>query len=95
MRAYQVLRKCLSDSLKPMHQTRLRVLMHAVEALVAGRRLTLMDIARSWPGAERVRAPLKAFDRLLSNPQKCWYGRGRWSELASGCNGSANYRRRS
>jgi hypothetical protein len=39
-----------------------------VEALLAGRRLTLIDVARSWPGAMRVRAPLKAFDRLLSNP---------------------------
>lgn len=68
MRASGVLQKCLSDSLEPMHQARSRVLMHAVEALVAGRRLTLMDVARSWPGAERVRAPLKAFDRLLSNP---------------------------
>jgi len=29
--------------------------------------LTLMDVARSWPGAERIRAPLKALDRLLSN----------------------------
>jgi hypothetical protein len=32
-----------------------------------GRRLTLMDLARSWPGAERIRAPLKALDRLLGN----------------------------
>lgn len=50
-----------------MHRARSRVLLHAVEALITGRRLTLMDVARSWPGAERVRAPLKAFDRLLSN----------------------------
>jgi hypothetical protein len=41
--------------------------MRSVEALLSGRRLTLMDVARSWPNAERVRAPLKAFDRLLSN----------------------------
>jgi hypothetical protein len=27
----------------------------------------LIDVARSWPGATRVRAPLKAFDRLLGN----------------------------
>jgi hypothetical protein len=50
-----------------MHALRSRVLLRAVEALLHGRRLTLMDVARSWPGAERVRAPLKAFDRLLSN----------------------------
>jgi hypothetical protein len=29
--------------------------------------LILMDLARAWPGAERVRAPLKCLDRLLSN----------------------------
>lgn len=67
MRASRVLQKCLSRSLTAMHRTRSRVLLHAVEALITGRRLTLMDVARSWPGAERVRAPLKAFDRLLSN----------------------------
>lgn len=67
MRASRVLQKCLHDCLSGMHTMRSRVLLHAVEALVAGRRLTLMDVARSWPGAERVRAPLKAFDRLLSN----------------------------
>lgn len=67
-----------------MHQARSRVLMHAVEALVAGRRLTLMDVARSWPGAERVRAPLKAFDRLLSNRhlhgerEQVYAGMARW-----------------
>lgn len=67
MRASRVLQKCLSRSLEPMHDARSRVLLQSVEALVAGRRLTLMDVARAWPGAERVRAPLKAFDRLLSN----------------------------
>lgn len=67
MRASRVLQKCLSDSLEPMHRARSRVLLRVVEALIAGRRLTLMDVARSWPGAERVRAPLKAMDRLLGN----------------------------
>lgn len=68
MRATRVLQKCLSASLEPMHRARARVLLLAVEALIAGRRLTMMDLARSWPGAERVRAPLKAVDRLLGNP---------------------------
>lgn len=68
MRASGVLQKCLSSSLGTMHALRSRVLLQAVEALLHGRRLTLMDVARAWPGAERVRAPLKAFDRLLSNP---------------------------
>ncbi|MHB8913127.1 MAG: IS4 family transposase, partial [Lysobacter sp.] len=67
MRTSGVLQKCLSGSLGAMHALRSRVLLRSVEALVAGRRLTLIDVARSWPGAERVRAPLKAFDRLLSN----------------------------
>jgi hypothetical protein len=40
-----------------------------VDALSAGRRLTLTDLARSWPGAERIAAPLKRVDRLLSNRQ--------------------------
>jgi hypothetical protein len=38
-----------------------------VQALIDGRRLTLMDLARSWPDAERVAAPLKKLDRLLGN----------------------------
>jgi Transposase DDE domain len=67
MRASQVLQKCLPASLGEMHALRSNVLLRSVEALLAGRRLTLIDVARSWPGAERVRAPLKAFDRLLSN----------------------------
>jgi hypothetical protein len=67
MRATQVLQKCLSFSLEAVHALREKSLMRAVDALLAGRRLTLMDMARAWPGAERVRAPLKALDRLLGN----------------------------
>lgn len=84
MRASGVLQKCLSGSLGAMHALRSRVLLRAVEALIAGRRLTLMDVARSWPGAERVRAPLKAFDRLLSNRhlhserEQVYAGMARW-----------------
>ena len=44
-----------------------RVLLRAVEALIQGRRLTLIDVARAWPDAERIRALLKALDRLLGN----------------------------
>jgi hypothetical protein len=50
-----------------MHKARSARLLSAVEALVAGRRLTLTDLARSWPGAIWMHAPLKALDRLLSN----------------------------
>jgi hypothetical protein len=67
MHATKVLQKCLGDALQPMHALRRRVLLRAVEALIHGRRLTLIDVARAWPGAERIRAPLKALDRLLGN----------------------------
>lgn len=67
MRATEVLQKCLCDALDSMHALRSRVLLRAVEAMIHGSRLTLIDLARSWPDAERVRAPLKALDRLLGN----------------------------
>jgi hypothetical protein len=67
MRATEVFQKCLGNALGPMHALRRRVLLRAVKAMIDGRRLTLMDLARSWPGAERIRSPLKALDRLLGN----------------------------
>lgn len=67
MRASEVLQKCLSDGLEPMHALRHGALLRAVDALMAGQRLTLFDLARSWPDASRISAPLKAIDRLLSN----------------------------
>lgn len=67
MRATEVLQRCLRDALDSMHALRSRVLLRAVEATIQGRRLTLIDLARAWPHAERVRAPLKAVDRLLGN----------------------------
>ncbi len=67
MRATKVLQKYLGEALHSMHALRSRVLLHAVEAMIQGRRLTLIDLARSRPGAERIRAPLKAIDRFLSN----------------------------
>lgn len=68
MHAVTVLQKCLSDVFHRMHAARARVLLGAVAALLVSRRLILMDLARAWPGAERVRAPLKRLDRLLGNP---------------------------
>lgn len=44
-----------------------RNLLSAVQALVRGRRLTLMELARHWPEADRVLGPLKRLDRLLGN----------------------------
>lgn len=67
MHASAILQRCLSSVLGPMHAARARRLLTAVEALLAGRRLTLTGLARSWPGATWVHAPLKALDRLLSN----------------------------
>lgn len=67
MHASGILRRTLSCVLEPMHARRRRVLLLAVEALIAGRRLTLTDLARTWPGAIWMHAPLKALDRLLSN----------------------------
>jgi hypothetical protein len=66
--AASVLQKCLSEVMGSMHAVRARALLNAVQSLLASRRLILMDMARAWPGAERVRAPLKCLDRLLSNP---------------------------
>jgi len=69
MRAGAVLQRCLSIAFDGMHGLRRQTLLLAVEALVMGRRLVLIDLARSWPGALRVRAPLKRLDRLLGNPR--------------------------
>lgn len=84
MHASRVLQRCLAPALTSMHALRRRVLLGAVDALIAGRRLTLMDVARSWLGAERVRAPLKALDRLLGNRhlhaerERVYAGMARW-----------------
>ena len=67
MHASAILQKYLSDVLTRMHAKRVQVLLGAVQALLLSRRLVLMELARAWPGATRVRAPLKRVDRLLSN----------------------------
>lgn len=67
MHATRILQCCLSVVFDSMHAARRARLLGAVEALINGRRLTLIDLARSWVGALRVHAPLKALDRLLSN----------------------------
>lgn len=69
MRAQAVLQKCLAVAFGSMHALRRTTLLRAVEALIAGRRLVLIDLARSWPEAEFIRAPLKRLDRLLGNPR--------------------------
>lgn len=67
MYAVEILPKCLSKAFVPMHASRAQSLLGAVSALLSGRRLTLMGLARSYPDAPRVRAPLKRLDRLLGN----------------------------
>lgn len=45
MRATEVLQKCLGDALGVMRALRSRVLLQAVESVVHGRRLPLIDLA--------------------------------------------------
>ena len=82
MHAHSVLQKCLSDVLMRMHAMRVQVLLGAVHALLASRRLVLMELARAWPGAETIRAPLKRVDRLLSNPHLQGEMRGLYAAMA-------------
>ena len=67
MHAVEVLQKCLPAVFTRMHAVRAAALLGAVQALLISRRLILIELARAWPGAERVRAPLKCVDRLLGN----------------------------
>lgn len=67
MHAARLLRSCLRLVFDRMHARRCAALLDAVRALIAGRRLTLMELARSWPDALRVSGPLKKLDRLLGN----------------------------
>ena len=68
MHAARLLRSCLRLVFDRMHASRCAALLDAVRALIAGRRLTLMELARSWPDALRVAAPLTKLDRRLGNP---------------------------
>jgi|SRR5512147_1568589 hypothetical protein len=67
MHAGRVLQKILHSVTAHVDARNVRTLLLAVEALLAGRRLTLMELARYFPGAEHIGAPLKRLDRLLSN----------------------------
>jgi hypothetical protein len=84
MHASRVLQKSLAAVIVGIDPRRIRALWLAVEALLAGRRLVLMDLARAFPGAQRVRAPLKRLDRLLGNThlhgvtERFYGGLARW-----------------
>jgi hypothetical protein len=67
MHATQVLQKIFHPVITRLDARNARNLLFAVEALLIGRRLTLMELARHFPGTERVRPPLKRLDRLLGN----------------------------
>lgn len=67
MHVKQILTRCFSSVFTAMHATRQLVLIRSVEALVTGHQLSLTGIARTWPDALLIHAPLKALDRLLSN----------------------------
>lgn len=67
MHATKVLQNALCTAIARLDRRNARNLLLAVEALLAGRRLTQMELARHFPGAERVHAPLKRLDRLLGN----------------------------
>lgn len=65
--AIGILQKSLSNAFSQMHRARVKALLDGVSAVIRGRRLVLMDLARACVGFERVRAPLKKLDRLLGN----------------------------
>ena len=68
--ALGILRKSLSKAFEQMHARRVSALLEAVNALIRGRRLVLMDLARACAAAQgdgRVKAALKRLDRLLGN----------------------------
>lgn len=65
--AVAILQKIARPVSEQVDARNLRNLLLAAHALVSGRRLVLMELARHWPGAERVLGPLKRLDRLLGN----------------------------
>src|SRR6266571_4209122 len=67
MHAVAIVQKILRPVSAQLDLRNARNLLLAVQALVRGRRLTLMELARHWPSAERVVGPLKRLDRFLGN----------------------------
>ena len=79
MHAVGLLRNCLGVVLGRMHALRCAALLDAVRALIAGRRLTLMELARSWPDALRVAALKTGSECLICGPRWCTRAMG-WSK---------------
>ena len=67
MRAGQVLQTLLAECWSQLDQRLVRRLLGGLEAMIAGRQVVLMEMARQYPGATHAGAPLKALDQLLSN----------------------------
>ena len=82
MLATEVLQKCPGKALHDILALRSRVPTGAIEAMISGRRLTLIDLARAWPDAQRNRVSLKALDRLL-DIRHLHAGREKWSKTFS------------
>lgn len=68
-----ILKQCFAEVFSQMHSATVQVMLKAVDALGAGSWLTMTEIARHWPNAERMAAPLKAIDRLLSSQRLARY----------------------
>ncbi len=66
VRATEVFQKCLGESLHATRALRSRVLLSAVEDIVAGQPLTSIDLARVRHGAQRISNAAGGLDRLLS-----------------------------
>ena len=69
MRAGRVLQELLASCWASLDQRLVRRVLGAIEAMVDARQVVLMELARQYPGATHTAAPLKALDRLLSNPR--------------------------
>lgn len=67
MHVGSVLQTAFASVLLRLDQRNVRTLIQAVCACLSGRQLSLMALARHWPGASQATAPLKRLDRWLSN----------------------------
>ncbi len=57
----------IEEAVDALHAIPCRRFLDAVDAQVAGRRLSPTELARQWLGAERMHSPLKALDRVLGD----------------------------
>lgn len=67
MRFETVVDKRFGHALAQLDARNARNMVSAVRACLQGRRLVMTELARHWPNAIKVAAPLKRLDRLLGN----------------------------